>query len=143
MFCSWLLKLRSKSDHLKKAREYINKVRARAAASPILNGGVNAANYLVGQYAAFANQAAARTAVRFERFLELGMEGHRFFDLVRWGVAATEISAYLTKEIPRRTAPLTGAVFNANKDEYMPIPDYAISQSIKDGTALIKQNPGY
>ena len=32
----------------------------------------------------------ARKAVRFERRLELAMEGHRSFDLRRWGVAWTQ-----------------------------------------------------
>ncbi|MEI9909249.1 MAG: RagB/SusD family nutrient uptake outer membrane protein [Bacteroidota bacterium] len=62
------------------ARTYINRVRTRAAASPVLNGGVDAANYVISIYPVdFADKAEARTAVRFERKLELGMEGHRFF----------------------------------------------------------------
>jgi hypothetical protein len=49
---------------------------------------------------AFANQTEARAAVRLERQLELGLEGGRFFDLVRWGIAATEINAYYAYESP-------------------------------------------
>ncbi len=129
---------------LEKAREYINRVRARAIASPVMNGAVPAANYVVSLYAVpFANKAAAIDAVRFERKLELGMEGHRFFDLVRWGIADVEINAYLAAEKPRRPAPLGTAAFIKGKHEYMPIPDYAISQSIKDGAPTLKQNPGY
>lgn len=132
---------------LAKAQEYINRVRARAAASPV--PGANA-TYVVGQYTVpFANQDAARKAVRFERKIELGMEGHRFFDLVRWGIADVVInSEYLPKEAPlypgdNGQLPLTPAVFTKNKNEYMPIPDFAISQSIKEGKATLKQNPGY
>ncbi len=33
-------------------------------------------------------QDYARKALRFERKLELAMEGERFFDLVRWGIAS-------------------------------------------------------
>lgn len=129
---------------LTKAREYINRVRARAAASPVLNGTANAANYLVGQYTTeFPSQDAARKAVRFERKLELGMEGHRFFDLVRWGIADIEMNAYLAKEGTRRVEALGGATFTKGKHEYLPIPDFAISQSIKDGKPTLKQNPGY
>lgn len=129
---------------LTKAREYINRVRARAAASPVLNGAANAANYVVGQYTAeFASKEEARKAVRFERKLELGMEGHRFFDLVRWGIADTELNSYLTVEGTRRVEALGGAKFVKGKHEYLPIPEYAITQSIKEGAPTLKQNPGY
>ena len=69
---------------LETARTYINLVRARAAAFAPSNSApytaaasaATYATYNVGQYAApFADQAAARTAVRFERKLEFGMEG--------------------------------------------------------------------
>jgi hypothetical protein len=129
---------------LDKARGYINQIRARAAASPVMNGAVPAANYVISQYTtAFASKAEAIKAVRFERKLELGMEGHRFFDLVRWGIADTEINAYLAFERPKHPAPLGTGSFVKGKHEYMPIPDYAISQSIKDGKPTLKQNPNY
>jgi len=80
----------------------INRVRTRAANSrkvvfdPTIAGTPLTAPYTV----AFATQAEARTAVRLERALELGMEGWRFFDLVRWGIAATELNAYYNYESP-------------------------------------------
>ena len=53
---------------------------------------IPAPKYKVGLYqTTWADKEFARKAVRFERMLELGMEGHRFFDLVRWGIADTEI----------------------------------------------------
>lgn len=137
---------------LETARTYINLVRARAGGFAPSNtapyfenaASVTYANYNVGLYTApFASQEAARKAVRFERKLELAMEGHRFFDLVRWGIAATEINAYLAVEAARRPTTLAGAAFVAGKHEYYPIPAFSISQSIKDGAPTLTQNPGY
>ena len=146
-------------NNLTKAREYVNLVRARAAnpagfvkqykddAKPELGDSDKpAANYLIKEYPAahpaFATQAAAREAVRFERRLELGMEGHRFFDLVRWGVAERVLNDYLNVESKKRSY-LANARFTPNKSEYRPIPRRAIDRSAKDGAATIKQNPGY
>ena len=64
---------------------------------------VPAAHYFVMPYASFPDKDYARKAVRFERRLELGMEGHRFFDFVRWGVAADEKNKYFLKEKIKRT----------------------------------------
>ena len=62
------------------------------------DGSGDAANYVVEPYAAFADADEARKAVRFERRLELGMEGHRLFDLRRWGVAKEVMTAYFVNE---------------------------------------------
>ena len=131
--------------NLEKARTLVNQVRTRAAnpAGFVMDGANPAANYKVGLYTAtWTDQAVARKAVRFERRIELGMEGHRFFDLVRWGVAAAEKNAYYTREKAKRSY-LTGATFTAGKNEIFPIPAKAITQSAKDGTPTLKQNPGY
>jgi hypothetical protein len=61
-------------------------------------------------------------AIKNERRLELAGEGHRFFDLVRWGDAA---------------AALSDRGFNAGTDEILPIPYTELN-----GTKL-KQNPNY
>src|SRR5690606_18007429 len=65
---------------LEKALEYVNLVRARAANSAgwVQNqaGNGNAANYVIGQYTSFTSQDDAREKVRFERKLELPLEGH-------------------------------------------------------------------
>ena len=58
----------------------------------------DAANYEISLYS-FSDQAMARRAVRFERRLELSFEGHRFFDLVRWGIIKTRIDDYKSFEM--------------------------------------------
>lgn len=128
---------------LDKALEYINLVRTRAKNSPVKNGAADAANYNVGTYTTLGSKENARKIVRFERKLELGMEGHRFFDLVRWGIADTEINGLLAIEGVRRSGALGGASFKKGIHEYFPIPDFAISQSIVDGQPQLTQNPGY
>jgi hypothetical protein len=132
---------------LEKAREYINLVRARAnkpATFVQAAGGGPAANYLIGLYATpFTDAATARNAVRFERKLELAMEGHRFFDLVRWGVADTEINAFLAYEKPKLSAGYGNATFVKGKHEYFPIPQRQIDLQASGGTATLTQNPNY
>ena len=131
--------------NLERARTLVNQVRQRAAnpAGFVMDGAAPAANYKIGLYTAtWTDQAVARKAVRFERRVELGMEGHRFFDLVRWGVAATEKNAYYAREKAKRSY-LNGATFTAGKNEIFPIPAKAITQSAKGGTPTLKQNPGY
>jgi hypothetical protein len=69
------------------------------------------------------------------------MEGHRFFDLVRWGIAEPVLNTYLEKERQLRTY-LSGAKFE-NKHRYYPIPEQAIVYSNKNGQPTLQQNPGY
>lgn len=63
-------------DRMNEAVPIINRLRQRAAASTArLN---NASIYRIGQYSAFNSKDEARQALRWERRLELGLEGHRF-----------------------------------------------------------------
>ena len=105
------------------AREYVNQVRARAAngyvkaadpttmletTSPyVLDDKINgkqdtnaAANYRIGLYpeSQFATKEKATQALRWERKIEMAMEGHRWYDLVRWGIAAEELNNYIKYE---------------------------------------------
>jgi hypothetical protein len=130
---------------LARAADLVNQVRTRAAnpAGFVKNpDGSNAANYRIGNYPSFPSKEFAIRAIRFERRLELAMEGHRFFDLVRWGIAAENINEYFRVEQTKRQY-LRGARFTAGKNEYFPIPEQAIVRSLKDGTPTLKQNPGY
>lgn len=61
------------------------------------------------------------SACQFEEGLELAMEGHLFFDLVRWGIAAPTLNAYIPGEKSKRTY-MASAVFEAGKHEYYSIP---------------------
>lgn len=128
---------------LEKAREYVNLVRARAAnpASWVKNpDGSNAASYVIGLYnTPWTDKGVATTAVRFERKLELSGEGHRFYDLVRWGVAESVLNAYLQYEGAKLTVALGGAKFTPNQDEYFPIPQAQIDRQ----PGVLKQNPGF
>jgi len=129
---------------IEKARQYVNQVRGRAANPATWVPGA-AATYVIGLYAIpFADRAAARTAVRFERKLELAMEGHRFFDLVRWGVAATALNAFLAYEKPKLAAAYSSATnFATPKNLYFPIPQRQIDLQTSGGVSNLVQNPGY
>lgn len=147
------------AGNLDQAEEYVNRVRNRAAnpagwvhtytdASNPMNGFTNtpAANYLVKPYPAGDFVASGKdfaiSAIRFERKLELGMEGKRFFDLVRWGVAAETLNAYFAYENTVITY-LLNAHFVKSKNEYFPIPQRQIDLTSVDGKATLIQNPGY
>ncbi len=124
------------------ARTYVNLVRTRAANPDgmVKRGAANAAKYVITTYAApWSDKVAARNAVRFERKLELSGEGHRFFDLVRWGIAETTLNAYLTQEGKVLTTALGGATYTA-KAAFQPIPQDQIDLQ---GAGVLKQNPGY
>ena len=103
-----------------------------------------AANYFIKPYPegyfSSHGQDFARKAVHYERMLELAMEGHRFFDLVRWGIADTEINNYLQHEKRSYFAGVHFRKFN----EIFPIPQMQIDLSPgPDGIKKLKQNPGY
>jgi hypothetical protein len=70
------------------------------------------------------------------------MEGHRFFDLQRWGVQAEVLNDYLSRESQYRVY-LQGKSFSSPKNEFYPIPDEAINRSFVDGAATLTQDPNY
>jgi len=138
------------SGSLTNATTYVNRIRTRAANPAGFVVG-SPANYQIGNYSTFASKAEALTAIRFERKIELGMEGHRFFDLVRWDNAtkagktalAFDIvtyinSEYLAKEKTKRNH-LSSANFTA-KYKYLPIPENVITQMTVQGVKKIDQS---
>jgi hypothetical protein len=141
---------------LAEACTIVNQIRTRAGvaaqgpgtsssdmAVPINDPSITWANYQVGLYPCpFANQAYARTAVRAERMLELAMEGHRFFDLKRWGIAEPVITKYLAAEVPRRSYLAAAAPFTSRYNLY-PIPPIQIELSRVGDQDVLVQNPGW
>ncbi|ASO06543.1 RagB/SusD family nutrient uptake outer membrane protein [Arenibacter algicola] len=126
-------------DRWDEALPLINQVRARAAVSTQRQIEAGATDiYNIQQYTTFPDKDYAWKALKFERRLEFGMEGPRFFDLVRWGEAATVLNAYLAEEKTKRDF-LSSAVFTAGRDEYYPIPQREIDFT----GGLYTQNPGY
>jgi hypothetical protein len=126
-------------DRYEEALPLINEIRERAAASstrPVEAGATNI--YNVDLYDSFPSKEFAWKALKFERRLEFGMEGPRFFDLVRWGEAAETLNAYLEEEKTKRDF-LANAFFTAGRDEYYPIPQREIDFT----GGLYVQNPGY
>ena len=88
-------------------------VRARARAQTAVPGTLPAITS--------TNQVTLRQAVRRERQTELGFELHRFFDLVRWGIAVESLPG-----------------FQKGKHEVFPIPQTEI-----DLNPSLLQNPNY
>ena len=117
----------------------INQVRNRAAAStqrPLDAGATDI--YAIGTYDSFPSKDFAWKALMFERRLEFAMEGHRWYDLVRWGIAEETLNAYLAVERTKRDF-LANAQFTSGRDEYYPIPQREIDFT----GGLYVQNPGY
>jgi hypothetical protein len=90
---------------------YINQVRARAGLADLPTG---------------MSQAQVFEALVHERKVELAGEQSRFNDIVRWGIASTE---------------LAGTNFQAGKHELLPIPQREIDANENMGPDA--QNPGY
>ena len=104
----------------------VNQVRKRAAdmaSASIVSNYPNkyGVHYAVGMYNGSYSKEEAMEIVKTERRLELAMESERFFDLVRWGDAATVLNRYYSEESQKMIF-LAGSQFTANKNEYLPVP---------------------
>lgn len=102
------------------AKTYINKVRSRVGLADI--------------------DVADDKALRHERRCELAMEGHRWFDIVRWNIAAETMAAYEASETDEYKAQIAlGSGFQKGKHEILPIP----YDEILLNPSKMEQNPYY
>ena len=127
-------------EGLVEARALVNQVRQRAAQS--VDGSYSPvdldpskADYYVGLYPTdwdgnlYWTKERARMAVRFERRLELALEGNRWFDLVRWGqdYLMNTMNTYMTEEAKLRPY-YQGRSVSAN-EIFLPVPLAEIDNS--------------
>jgi hypothetical protein len=153
----WAAEAKVELGKLEEARMLVNRLRIRAAnpagfIPEAIQGETRsdyttttnpAANYNIGEYTAtWSDQAIARRAVRYEMRLETAMEGNRFFDLQRWGVQSEVLNDYLSRESKYRVY-LQGKQFTSPKNEFYPIPTYAIDRSFLEGEPTLTQDPNY
>lgn len=123
----------------------INRIRERAQNSTDflkMSNGDPISNYKIALYQPGVNciwdKDFAFKALQWERRLEFAMEGSRFADLVRWGIAEPTLNKYLQKEKEYRKY-LVEAQFTSGRDEYLPIPQRQIDLS----EGIYQQNVGY
>jgi len=153
---------------LSKARDLVNYIRARAgncgqglnidpASGAAITGSASItsdfgsvtsfATYNVKQYPAsgyFDTKDQARAAVRLERRLELALEGHRFFDLKRYGFdyAQKTLNNFTSTEKARRPYYAGAAPFET-KHMSFPIPSNQVQLGLEGGKFTLAQNPGW
>jgi len=135
---------------------YLNSTYAPGSSTYAINA-TPADKYVVNTYPAgfFTDKATARKAIRFERKLELGMEGMRWYDLQRWdgasvsdpitnsdGSMAAEINAFFASD-KAINSQLNEGHFTPGKNEYYAIPQSEIDKSKSTGKGVLVQNKGY
>jgi hypothetical protein len=141
------------NGNLDDARDKVNLIRDRAGNCaqgadqfPVaIDDASTSQAYAVGTYdASWSDQNAAREAVRLERRLEFAMEGHRFFDLRRYGAdyMVSTMNAYFEVEKTRRPFMVSAQTVQARHVVY-PIPTAAIQLSLIDGNPTLRQNDGF
>jgi len=122
------------TGNLEGALANINRIRERAS-NPAgfvkeADGITNAANYQISVYPSFPDKEYARKALYMERKLELGQEGHRWFDLNRWGITVAELNRILEYEKSTPWGPgLYRDAVVGQEDVTFPIPQHQIDLS--------------
>jgi len=116
----------NKLNRTSEAEPYINRIRERAFNNSDHN------------YSGLS-QSELRDKIRLERRLELTHEGHRFFDLVRWGIYVTTMQAHGQLEASLAESIKTDIASNVSETHTLfPIPQHEIDLNQELG-----QNPGY
>jgi len=139
--------------NLDRARDLVNMIRTRAGnCAQAADGGTTSgitdgaayANYSVSTYDdSWTDQSVARRAVQYERRIELALEGQRFFDLRRWGIAEAVLNKYIAEEQPKRPYLNASAGYRSPLNDLFPLPTPQIDLSKIVGEAMIQQNPGF
>jgi len=138
----WLAEAEIQENDVPDGMTLINQIRDRAANSTGLLKLVNGqyeSKYKVGEYPTSVSQGLAFSALQWERRLEFAMEGCRFFDLVRWGIAGNYLNSYFATESKGIPTYLAGGNFKQGRDEFLPIP---LTQ-MEFTHGAYTQNPGY
>lgn len=140
----WKAEILIQLDRQDEALPLINQLRERANNSQmrLMNGDEPTMNYKIGTYQPGVNctwtKDYAWNALVWENRLEFACEGHRFFDLQRWGMLDEVLNDYFKIESTRFPW-LGSARFTPGRDEYLPISQPQMEYSKGNYT----QNPGY
>lgn len=101
--------------------QQVNEVRARPGVNmPALPAGLS--------------QAGMRDAIRHERRVEFALEGLRYFDMRRWGIATQKLNGF----VQNPATPTIKTIYRDNFD-FWPIPQPEIDRN----APTLKQNDGY
>ena len=101
------------------AIDAVNQVRARVGMPALATG---------------LSQTDMREKIRHERRVEFALEGQRYFDLRRWGIATKKLNGFIQNPL----APTVKSKYE-DKFEFWPIPQTEIDRN----APVLKQNPGY
>jgi len=154
----WRAEIAVEEGDLDYARNLVNKIRDRAKNStpvmglctsysdlennPEVDWNQPAANYKVEPYPpahiAFSDKDNAREAVRMEIRLEFATEGHRFFDLRRWGLDNSVLNDFIQRD-QIMTNYMKGAIYDPEEDDFWPLPPDEVE--LQEG--ILRQDSSY
>ena len=132
---------------LQEARTIINDIRQRAKNSikKHIKYAADQCDIALYPESYFQDKETARKCLRWERRLEMGMEGSRFFDLRRWGIASETLNNYFKSEAKDvydgqpYAEYYKDANFTPGKNEFWPVPYNQLFYI----PGLYTQNKGY
>ena len=132
---------------LQEARTIINDIRQRAKNSikKHIEYAADQCDIALYPESYFQDKETARKCLRWERRLEMGMEGSRFFDLRRWGIASETLNSYFKSEAKDvydgqpYAEYYKDANFTPGKNEFWPVPYNQLYYI----PGLYTQNKGY